>query len=326
MQYIRVRFLPLLPVLLACALPAAHAADAYPVKPVRLLVGYAPGGVNDIVARAVAARLSPRLGQQVIVENRAGAGGNIATQMVARAAPDGYTMLLSSVASHAMSPGLNKDLPFEPVNDFAPITQLVGVSSLISAHPSLPAASLKQLVALAKKQPNKINYASPGTGSIAHLAAEFFMKTAGIKLQHVPYKGGAPAAIDAMAGQVEALIGVISSGAPYVQAGKLRGLGVTSGQRAAILPDVPTVAESGYPGFEASGWLGLSFPAKTPAAIVDRVFKETVAVVNLADVKQQLHNAGLDPITSSPEQFRAYMQAELVKWTTLIREAGIRVE
>ncbi len=313
-------------VLALAAPPGAWSADNYPTKPIRFLVGFAPGGVNDLVARAVAARLSPRLTQQVVVENRPGAGGNIATQLVARSAPDGYTMLLGSVASLAMSPALHRELPFDPVNDFAPITQAVGVSSLIAVHPSMPARSLKEFVALAKKQPGKLNFGSPGTGSIAHLAAELFKKTAGINILHVPYKGGAPALIDALSGQIECLVSVISTGAPHVQSGKLRGLAVTSGKRSPILPDVPTVAETGYPGYEASGWLGLLFPAKTPDPIVDRLHREAVAVINLSEVREQLQSVGLDPAPSSPETFRAYIKAELAKWAKVIKEAGIRAD
>jgi len=305
---------------------AGEAAEAYPVKPVRMLVGFPPGGANDLVGRAVATRLGPRLGQQIVVENRPGAGGNIATQLAARAVPDGYTLLLGSVASLAMSPALYREVPFDPLNDFAPVTQAVGVSSLILTHPSLPPRSLKELVALAKKQPGKLNYGSPGTGSIAHLTAEMFLKTAGIRIVHVPYKGGGPAVIDAMAGQVECLISLISTSGPQIKAGKLIGHAVTSAARSPSLPEVPTVAESGYPGFEASGWLGLLFPAKTPDAIVERMHKEAVAVINLPEVRKQLEDVGLDPSPSTPQAFRAYMKAEYAKWGKLIREAGIKAE
>lgn len=313
-------------VLASFAAQATVAADAYPSKPIRLIVGFVPGGANDLVARVVAARLSPRLGQQVIVENRAGAGGNVATQLAARAAPDGYTMLLGTVATHAMAPALYKDLQYDVVNDFAMVTQLVGVSTLIAVHPSVPARTLKDYVALAKRQPGKLSFATPGAGSISHLSGEMFIKTAGIAIVHVPYKGGGPAMLDVMSGQVETLIGLISTGAPSVQAGKLRGLAGTAAHRSTVLPDVPTVAEAGYPGFEASGWLGLMFPAKTPAAIVDRMYKEAVAVMNMPEVRDQLQNAGIDPAPSNPEAFRKYVQSEGVKWAKLIKEAGIMVQ
>ena len=303
---------------------AAAAADAYPAKPVRLIVGFAPGGANDLVARAVATRLSPRLGQQVVVENRAGAGGNIATELVARAAPDGYTLLLASVASFAMSPALLGKVPFDPISDFAPVTQAAIVTSLLSVHPSVPARNLKQLVALAKARPGSINYATPGTGSIAHLASELLWITAGIKMNHVPYKGGGPAVADAIAGHVEAMYSLISTQTPHVRSGRLRALAVSSGKRSSALPDVPTVAESGYPGFEASGWLGLAFPAKTPRAIVERLHRESAAVINSKEVQDQLADLGLDAEASDPAAFHALIRSDHARWDRVVRAAGLR--
>jgi len=303
----------------------AWAAD-YPTKPVRFIVGFPPGGANDLVARVVAAKLSPRMGQQVVVENRAGAGGNIAHEFVAKAAPDGYTMVLASVASLAMSPGLHGKVPFDSVNDFAPVVQVVDVSSLLSVHPSMPVKSLKEFVARAKQQPGSINVGNPGTGSIAHLSFELFKTTAGIRVLNVPYKGGGPAGIDAISGQIESLAGVISTGAPHVKSGKLRGIGVTSLKRSPILPDVPSIAEGGYPGFEASGWLGIAYPAKTAAVIIERMHKETIAVMAMPDLREQLQNAGLEPALKDPEAFRAYIRSELGKWTRLIKDAGITAD
>ena len=310
----------------AFATPPTWAAESYPTKSVRFLVGFAPGGANDLVARVVAAKMGPRLGQQVVVDNRAGAGGNIAHEIVAKSAPDGYTMVLASVASLAMSPALLGKVPFDPVNDFSPVAQLVDVSCLLSAHPSSASKTLKDFVTRAKQQPGTINVANPGTGSIAHLAFELFKATAGIRVVNVPYKGGGPAVIDALAGQVETLAGVISTGAPHVKAGKLRGLGVTSLKRSPILPDVPTIAEGGYPGFEASGWLGIAFPAKTPAAFVERMHKEAVAAMAASDVREQLQNAGLEPAVKDPAAFRGYIKSELAKWTKLIKDAGIKAD
>jgi tripartite-type tricarboxylate transporter receptor subunit TctC len=291
---------------------------------VRLIVGFAPGGANDLVARAVATRLSPRLGQQVVVENRAGAGGNIATEFVARAAPDGYTMLLASVASFAMSPALIGKVPFDPVADFAAITQGVWVTSVLGVHPSLPAKNLKQLVVLAKKAPGKLNYASPGAGSIAHLSSELLFHTAGIKLNHVPYKGGAPAAADAIAGHVEAIYALISTLTPHVRSGRIRGIAVSSARRSSALPDVPAVAESGYPGFEASGWLGFAFPAKTPKAIVDRMNKEIVAVLQMKEVEAQLGDLGMDTEPTGPGQFQALIRSDHARWDKVVQGAGLR--
>jgi tripartite-type tricarboxylate transporter receptor subunit TctC len=311
-------------VLLPTAPGAAWAAEAYPVKPIRLIVAFAPGGANDLVARAVAVRLGPRLGQQVIVENRAGAGGNIGTELVARAAPDGYTLLLASVASFAMSPALLGKMPFDPINDFAPVAQTTLVTSLLSAHPSLPAGSLKQFVALARRAPGTVNYATPGVGSVAHLSAELFWNRAGIKLNHIPYKGGAPAVVDVTAGHVESIFSLISTQTPHVRAGKLHALAVSSTKRSAALPQVPTIAESGYPGFEASGWLGLAFPAKTPRAIVDRVHKETVAVLNMREVQTLFEDLGLDAEALDPVAFHARIKADYARWGKLVREAGIK--
>ena len=309
---------------IASGVPGAGAAEAYPSKPIRLLVGFAPGGANDLVARAVAARLSPRLGQQVIVENRAGAGGNIATELGARAAPDGYTILMASVASFAMSPALLGKVPFDPINDFAPITQAVLVTAILSVHPSMPAKSLRQFVAMATKQPGHINYASPGTGSIAHLAFERFWKVANIRLNHVPYKGGGPAVTDAIAGHVESIAGLISTQTPHIRAGRLRALAVTSAKRSAATPEVPTIAESGYPGFESSGWLGFVFPAKTPNAIVERMHKEMVAVLNLREVQAQLEDLGLDAEPNDPASFHALIKADHARWDRVVAESGLR--
>ena len=305
-------------------LPRAQAAEAYPAKPIRLLVGFPPGGANDLVARAVAAGLAPRLGQQVIVENRSGASGNIATELAARAAPDGYTLLLASVASFAMSPALLGRVPFDPISDFAPVTKAVVVTGVLSVHPSMPAKTLKQFVVLAKKQPGRINYASPGVGSIAHLSSELFWQTAGVKLNHVPYKGGGPAVVDATAGHVESIFGLVSTQTPHIRSGRLRALGVGSAKRSGALPEVPTIAESGYPDFEASGWLGFVFPARTPQAIVDRMHRETVAVLNLREVQTLLQDLGLDPEPSDPAKFHALIKSDHARWDKVVREAGLR--
>jgi len=315
--------------LLGIALAAAVQRDAwpaesYPVKPIRMVVGYPPGGANDLVGRAIATRMGPRLGQQVIVENRAGAAGNIGTELVARAAPDGYTLLFASVASFAMSPALLGKVPFDPINDFAPVTQAVVVTSLLSVHPSMPVRSMKQLVALAKTQPGALNYASPGRGSIAHLASELLWITAGIKMNHVPYKGGGPAVADAIAGHVEVMFSLISTQTPHVRSGRLRALAITSARRSAALPDVPTVAESGYPGFEASGWLGLVFPARTPPPVVNRIHQEAVAVLSLRETQAQLEDLGLDPETSSPAAFHALIKSDYARWDKVVRAAGLR--
>jgi len=304
--------------------PHAWAAETYPVKPVRFLVGFSPGGANDLVARVVAAKLSPALGQQVVVDNRAGAGGNIAHDMLAKAPADGYTMVLASVSSLAMSPGLLSKMPYDPVRDFAPVAQVVNVTSLLSANLSSGSKSLKDFVARAKQQPGALNVGNPGRGSIAHLAFELFSVTAGIRVVNVPFKGGSPAAIGVISGQVGHMIGIISTGAAHVKSGKLRGLAVTSPKRSAILPDVPAFAEGGYPGFEASGWLGIAFPAQTPKAIVQRMYQAVRAVMAMPDVRQTLENSGLDPEVKDPAAFQALIKSDLAKWDKLIKDAGIK--
>ena len=223
-----------------------------------------------------------------------------------------------------MSPGLLGKVPFDPINDFAPVSRAALITSLLSVHPSMPAKSLKEFVALTKQHPGQINYATPGVGSIAHLSGELFWKTAGVRLNHVPYKGGNPAVADVMAGHVLSIFSLISTQTPHVRSGRLRALAVSSAKRSAALPQVPTIGESGYRGFEASGWLGLVFPAKTPPAIVERVHRETVAVLNLREVQTQLEDLGLDAEPSSPAEFLALIKADYARWGKLIREAGLK--
>ncbi len=313
-------------VLLAGTAGAADKADAYPVRPIRFLVGFAAGGANDLVARLVANKLGPRLGQQVIVDNRAGGGGILAHELLVNAAPDGYTMILASVTGLAMAPALRGKVPYDPIRDFVPVAQVVDAATLFSAHPSSVSKTLADMVARAKKEPGALIVGNPGIGSVGHLAFERFSSAAGIKVVNVPYKSGGLAATAAISGQVEHLAGIISSGAPHVKAGKLRGLGVTSARRSQILPDVPTVAEQGYPGFEASGWLGIAFPAKTPAAIVQRMYKETQAVMAQQDTQAFLEKSGLDYVMKNPEEFRAYIKTELARWSKLITDAGIKAD
>jgi len=308
------------------ASPGAHAAESYPTKPIRMLVGFAAGGANDLVGRAIATRLSTRLGRTVVVENRAGASGNVATEVVARAAPDGYTVLLGSVSSIAMGPALYKSVPYDPIKDFAPVTQAVTVPTLLASHPSMPVRTLKDFVALARRQPGKIDVACPGIGSIAHLAGELFKRTAGIDFVLVPYKGGAPALADVMGGQVSAMLSVMSTSAPHVLSGKLIGLAVTGKTRSPAVPKVPTIAESGYPTYEADGWMGLLFPAGTPPEIVTRLHRETTQVLGMAEVRSQLEAVGMavEP-SGSPEAFQAVIRTDVAKWKKVVQEAKIQM-
>jgi tripartite-type tricarboxylate transporter receptor subunit TctC len=309
----------------ACG-PVAGAAEAWPAKPVRLVVGFAAGGANDLVARVVAQRLGPQLGTQVVIDNRPGAGGNLATEIVARSAPDGYTLLLGSVSSLGMGPGLYGSVPYDPVKDFAPVSQAVSAGTLLAVHPSMPVRSLKEFIALVRREPGKIDVAFPGNGSIAHIAAEVFKKTAGLNFVLVPYKGGAPALTDVLAGQVTAMMSVLSTPAPYVQSGRLRGLAVTTARRAKSLPDIPTIAESGYPDYEVNGWMGLLYPANTPAAIVTRTHKEMLVVLALPETRERLENVGMDvEASATPDQFRALIQRDLARWTKIIREIDMKL-
>ena len=307
--------------LLITALPAP-AAD-YPTKPIRMIVGFAPGGGTDTTARAIAAKLTDLLGQQVIIDNRAGAAGNIATEIVARAAPDGYTILMGTIAALAINPSLyTTKLPFDSIKDFAPIVQAVDSTNILSLHPSVPANSVKELIALAKAKP--LNYGSSGVGGTGHLAGELFNTLAGVKMTHIPYKGGGPAMIDLVGGQVQLVFATAASAVPQIKGGKIKGIAVTTAKRAALMPNLPTIAEAGLPGFDANNWYGLLAPAKTPRPIVNRLNVEVTKVLNLTEVKDFLFHQGLDPAPGTPEQFGAYIKSEMIKWAKVVKDSGAK--
>src|SRR6266568_4436197 len=267
---------------LAAALLAAAAqaaAQEYPAKPVRMIVGFAAGGGTDTTARPIAHKLSELFGQQVIVDNRPGAAGNIATDIVAKANPDGYTILMGTIAALA----IYQNLPFDPERDLAPVTQAVDSTNILSLHPSVPANSVKELIALARSK--SLNYGSSGVGATGHLAGELFNLMTGVKLVHVPYKGGAPAMVDLVAGRVELVFATAASAVPQIKGGKIKGIAVTTAKRSALMPELPTIAEAGLPGYDANNWYGLMVPANTPRAIIDRLNAETVKVLNMPDVK-----------------------------------------
>ncbi len=320
---------------LACAfVPAAllvtqYASAAtptdYPTKPIRMIVGFAPGGGTDTTARAISIKLGESLGQQVIVDNRAGAAGNIATELVAKAAPDGYTILLGTIAALAINPSLYRTkLPFDSVRDFAPIIQAVDSTNILSLHPSVPAANVKELIALAKTKP--LNYGSSGVGGTGHLAGELFNSMAGTKMTHIPYKGGGPAMIDLVGGQVQLVFATAASAVPQIKAGKIKGIAVTTIKRAALMPNIPTIAESGLPGFDANNWYGLLAPAKTPRPIIMRLNAEVTKVLAMPEVKDFLFNQGLDPAPGTPEQFGAYIKSEITKWAKVVKDSGARAD
>ena len=315
-----------------CTLPLAFLglygnaqADEYPSKPIRMIVGFAPGGGTDTTARAISAKLGELVGQQVIIDNRAGAAGNIATEMVAKANPDGYTLLLGTIAALAINPSLYRTkLPFDSVKDFAPIIQAVDSTNILSVHPSVPVGTVKELIALAKTK--SLNYGSSGVGGTGHLAGELFDTMAGTKMTHVPYKGGGPAMIDLVGGQVQLVYATAASAVPMIKATKIKGIAVTTIKRSALMPAIPTIAESGLPGFDANNWYGLLAPAKTPRAIVMRLNAEVTKVLAMPDVKDFLFNQGLDPAPGSPEKFGAYIKAEMAKWAKVVKDSGARAD
>ena len=311
-------------VTLAGTLPAC--AQEYPRKAIRLIVPFAPGGGNDTVARAIAQSAGASLGQPVVVDNRAGAGGMLGAELAARAPPDGYTLFLGGVGSHAVNPNLHAKLPYDPVKDFAPITLIASAPSVLVVNPSLPARTLAEFTALAKASPGRINYASNGNGSSAQLAAVLYESMAGVQMVHVPYKGLAPALVDLLAGEVQAMFSSVVAIVPNIKAGRLRALAVTGKRRAALLPEVPTLDESGVPGYEAGSWYGILAPAGTPQAVVAKLHEAIVRALAQPEVRERLMSEGAEVIGSTPEAFAAHITAELARMGKLIRDAGIRME
>ena len=302
----------------------AFSADPYPIRPIRMIVGFAPGGGTDLTARPVAQKLSELLGQQVIVENRPGAAGNVATEQVAKSAPDGYTLLMGTIAALAINPSLYGNLRFDPETDLAPLIQVVDATNVLALHPSVPASSVKELIALAREK--SLLAGSSGIGATGHLAIELFNLMAGVKLVHVPYKGGGPAMSDLVGGQVNLIFATTASSIPHLKSGRIKGIAVTTAKRSALLPELPTISEAGLDGFDANNWYGLVVPAKTPRAIIDQLNAEVTKVLAMPDVKTTLFNQGLDPAPGTPEQFGAYIRSERAKWAKVIKESGAKPE
>ena len=305
---------------------ALTTTQPYPTKPIRFIVPFAPGGSTDTLARTVGQKLSDALGQQVVIDNRSGGNGNIGMEIVARAAPDGHTIVLGYIANLGIGPSVFAKLPFDPVKDYAPITQLAASPNIFVAHPSVPAKSFKEFIAYAKANPNKINFASAAVASLGHLAGELLNASAGIQMQHVPYKGSGQAVIDLLAGQVQVMFSGMSSVMPHLKAGKLRPLAVTGAQRSPAVPEVPTIAESGFPGFEATAWYGVLAPAGTPKPVVIRLHDEIVRVLKMPDVKERLENVGFELVGGTPEAFGAYIKTEIQKWAKVVKASGIKAE
>ena len=303
---------------------ATAATPNYPTKPVRLIVPFAPGGPSDIIGRLVGQKLGDNLGQSVVADNRGAAGGIVGFELAARAAPDGYTLLLGSAGGLTMNPSLYLKLPYDPQRDYLPITQLTTGPNLMCVHPGVAAKSVQDFIALAKAKPGQLNFASAGTGN--RLAAEFFRIASGISIVNVPYKGTGQANGDLIGGQVQMMMINPVAAIPQVKAGKLRGLGVTGAKRASILPDTPTIAESGLPGFEYTSWHAILAPANTPAPIAKRLHADLVKVLNHPDVKERFASQGLDTVGSTPEDFRKLIREDTLKYAKLIKEVGIKPE
>jgi tripartite-type tricarboxylate transporter receptor subunit TctC len=300
-------------------------AQAWPAKPVRLIVPYPPGGSADILARSIGQKLGEGLGQQVVIDNRPGAGTAIGAEATAKSAPDGYTIMLGTVSSHAINPALTR-LNFDPVKDFAPVSLVASIPFALIVHPSLPANSVKELVALAKAKPGSLNFSSAGNGTSNHLAGELFKSMTGTYMVHIPYKGSAPALNDLIAGQVQLMFDLVLTTAPHVKSGSVRALAVTGRERSAALPGVPTVAESGVPGYEVSAWFGFFAPAGTPASIVNTLNAETVKAMKQPDLRERLASQGAEPVTSTPAEFSAYVRDELAKWGKVVKASGMKVD
>ncbi len=300
-------------------------AQAYPSKPIRIVVPYPPGGTTDILTRLLGQKLTEALGQQVIIDNRAGASGNIGAEVVVRSPGDGYTLLSASTV-HTVNPSLYSKLAYDPLKDFTAVTLLAQVANILVVHPSLPVKSVKEFIAFAKKRPGQLNYSSAGNGSAPHLTAEMFKMSTGVNIVHVPYKGAAPAMTDLLAGHVMLTFATAPSGVPHVQAGRLRALGVSSAKRIPALPNVPTIAEAGVPGYEAIGWNGLTGPAGMPQAVTDKLNIEVVKIMQNPDVSKRMSELGLEPRTSTPAEFSAFLKAEVVKWAKVVKDSGAKVD
>ena len=320
------KYLFLLIILISTGLASLASAQSYPNKTIRILVGFAPGGSTDIVARLIAQEMTKNVGQQVVVDNRPGAGGNIAAELTSKAPPDGHTLFACTTGVFAIQPFLYSKLPYDPDKGLAPVTQTGSLPYIIVMHPSLPAKNVKEFIAIAKARPGQINYASSGIGTASHLSAALFASAAGINMVHVPYKGTGNAMSDLLAGQVVLLFDQPVSSLPLVQAGKLRVLGISSGRRFSTLKDIPTIAEQGLPGFEAISWAGICAPGGTPKPIVDRIYNEVAKVLKVPELRDRLLRDGIEPVGSTPEQYTEHIKKEAVKWGKVVKDSGARVD
>ena len=305
---------------------SAAAQGSWPSKPITIIVPFSAGGTTDILARVVGQSLGTELGQTVIIDNRPGAGGNIGAAAVARAAPDGYTLLMGTVGTHAINEALYKKMPFEPQKDFAPLTRVALVPNVLVVPVALPYKTVSEIIAAAKSQPGKMTYASSGTGTSIHLSGELFKSMTGTDIIHIPYKGSAPAMTDLLGGQVMMMFDNLPSAIQHIRSGKLRAIAVTSGKRAPELPDVPTIAESGVKGFEATSWFGMFAPAGTPPEVVAKLNTAIVKLLGSPEVKKRLSEQGAEPHPEKPEQFAAFIRSEATKWGKVVKESGATVD
>jgi tripartite-type tricarboxylate transporter receptor subunit TctC len=301
-------------------------AQSYPTKPIRFVIPFAPAGANDVIGRLVGGKLGEVLGQQMIMDNRGGAGGSIGLDLVAKSPPDGYTLVLGNIATLSVNPTLYRKLPYNPVRDFQPISIAAKSQQVLVVHPSLPAKSVKQLVALARSKPGALVYASGGNGSGAHLTAEYFKLLTKTDMVHVPYKGLGPAYIDLISGQIVVVFGGVTGVGPHIRSGRVRPLGVSGATRVPAFPDIPTIAEAGVPGYDVTLWYGVLAPAGTPAAVVQRLHAGMTTALQSADLKERLVNSGAEPALNAPEEFRGFIKAEIDRWAPIIRASGAKVD
>jgi tripartite-type tricarboxylate transporter receptor subunit TctC len=321
------KLLQKLMVVLALAAPALSAqAQPYPNKPIRLICPFPPGGAVDIASRSVAQALSQQLGQPVTVDNRPGAGGNIGAEIVAKAAPDGYTLLMATSNILAINPALYSKVPFDSLKDFAPVSMVVSLNNVLVLNPNVPYKSVQEVIAAARAQPGKLTYASSGNGTSIHLSGELFKSMAGVDMLHIPYKGSAPAVTDLLAGQVNMMFDNIPSSLPHIKAGKLRALAVTGSKRASSLPDLPTIAEAAIPGYESYVWFGVVAPAGTPPEVIKRLNAELAKAAVTPEFRDRLTGQGYDVLSTSPEQMTASIRSEMAKWGKIVKASGAKVD
>ena len=311
---------------IALAVPLWAGAEAYPSKPIRFVVPYPPGGPLDTVARLVGQRVSESVKQPVLVENKPGAGGNIGADQVAKAAPDGYTLLMGAVATHAINPALYSGIPYDAQKDFIPVTQIASTPNVLVVNPSLPVHTVQEFIAYAKAHPGELNFGSGSTGSAGHLAGELFKSMAGVQMTHVPYKGAAPAMTDLIGGRLQLMFDNLASSLVQIKAGKVRALAVTTAKRTELAPELPTIAESGLSGFDINTWFGLFVPAGTPPAIVERLHGEFVKALEAPEVRSKMLALGAEPVGSTPGEFAQYIRSEAVKYAKLVKASGAKVD